>query len=91
MNSLLVTGGAGFIGSDFIEYELRTHPGLRVACFDKLTYAGNLMNLDGALGSPDFRFLRGDSRQVGDYLAGMTDTFAISTHNRLFDRTPDLR
>jgi dGTPase len=31
------------------------------------------------------------ARQVGDYLAGMTDTFAISTHNRLFDQTPDLR
>ena len=31
------------------------------------------------------------ARHVGDYLAGMTDTFAISTHNRLFDRTPDLR
>jgi dGTPase len=31
------------------------------------------------------------ARQVGDYIAGMTDTFAVSTHNRLFDRTPDLR
>ncbi|MBI1955200.1 MAG: GDP-mannose 4,6-dehydratase, partial [Acidobacteria bacterium] len=44
---LLVTGGAGFIGSNFIRYWLREHPGDRIVNVDKLTYAGNLRNLEG--------------------------------------------
>ena len=58
--TILVTGGAGFIGSNFIYYELEKHPEDRVVCLDKLTYAGNLESLEGAMLSPSFRFVRGD-------------------------------
>ena len=56
----LVTGGAGFIGANFIFYWLRTHPGDRVVCVDKLTYAGNLSVLKAALENPAFRFVKAD-------------------------------
>ena len=58
--TILVTGGAGFIGSNFIYYLLKHHPEDRVVCLDKLTYAGNLETLDGALKEQRFRFVRGD-------------------------------
>ena len=51
---LLVTGGAGFIGSNFIRYWLRTHPGDRILNIDKLTYAGNRANLDGLPAAHEF-------------------------------------
>ncbi|HAG56647.1 MAG TPA: dTDP-glucose 4,6-dehydratase, partial [Ruminococcaceae bacterium] len=56
----LVTGGAGFIGSNFVYYELKNHPGDRVVCLDALTYAGNLESLKEAMENPDFRFVKGD-------------------------------
>ena len=58
--TILVTGGAGFIGSNFIYYLLKHHPEDRVVCLDKLTYSGNLETLVGALKEPRFRFVRGD-------------------------------
>lgn len=57
---ILVTGGAGFIGSNFIYHLLSKYPQDRVVCVDKLTYAGNLSTLSGALESPKFRFVRAD-------------------------------
>jgi dTDP-glucose 4,6-dehydratase len=57
---LLVTGGAGFIGSEFVRMTLREHPGDRVTVLDKLTYAGNPRNLDPVRGDPGFRFVHGD-------------------------------
>jgi len=57
---ILVTGGAGFIGANFIYYELNHHPDDRIVCLDALTYAGNLSTLDEALHSQNFRFVRGD-------------------------------
>ena len=45
MNTVLVTGAAGFIGSNFVRYVLTEHPDWRVIVLDKLTYAGNLANL----------------------------------------------
>ena len=60
MIKLLVTGGAGFIGSNFIYYLLDNKPDYDIVCLDKLTYAGNLKTLDEALKSDRFRFVRGD-------------------------------
>jgi dTDP-glucose 4,6-dehydratase len=56
----LVTGGAGFIGSNFIYYYLDKHPEHEVVCFDLLTYAGNLSTLEPLWGNKRFRFLKGD-------------------------------
>jgi dTDP-glucose 4,6-dehydratase len=60
---VLVTGGAGFIGSNFVHHFLRTHPGDHVVVVDMLTYAGNLRNLDGVLDNPRVQFIRLD---IGD-------------------------
>lgn len=57
---ILVTGGAGFIGSNFIHYMMEKHPDYRIICLDKLTYAGNLRNLESALNRENFRFIKGD-------------------------------
>lgn len=56
----LVTGGAGFIGSNFIFYILRKYPDARVVCVDKLTYAGNLSTLSSLLGNPRVLFVKAD-------------------------------
>lgn len=56
--TILVTGGAGFIGSNFVYYLLDNHPGERVVCVDCLTYAGNLSTLESALQNPDFKFYK---------------------------------
>ena len=58
--TIIVTGGAGFIGSNFIFYLLREHPDDRVICLDKLTYAGNLSTLAPVMDKPNFRFVRLD-------------------------------
>ena len=58
--TIIVTGGAGFIGSNFIFYQLASHPEDRVVCLDKLTYAGNLSTLASVMDKPNFRFVRAD-------------------------------
>ena len=58
--TVLVTGGAGFIGANFIFYMLNRRPEDRVVCLDKLTYAGNPDTLTPAMDHPRFRFVRGD-------------------------------
>lgn len=58
--NIIVTGGAGFIGSNFVFYELKNHPADRIICLDKLTYAGNLSTLEPVMDLPNFRFVRGD-------------------------------
>lgn len=58
--TILVTGGAGFIGSNFIHYLIEKYPDYRIICLDKLTYAGNLKNLENVLNKPNFRFVKGD-------------------------------
>ncbi len=57
---ILVTGGAGFIGGNFVYYELKNHTADEIICLDKLTYAGNLETLADAQGNPNFKFIRGD-------------------------------
>jgi dTDP-glucose 4,6-dehydratase len=70
---LLVTGGAGFIGSNFVRYVLSKHPDYQVVNLDKLTYAGNLDNLSDVEDNPNYKFVKGDvcdsqlvNRIVGD-------------------------
>lgn len=58
--TILVTGGAGFIGSNFIFHMMKSHPSYRIVCIDKLTYAGNLSTLKNILTRPQFRFVKED-------------------------------
>ena len=58
--NIIVTGGAGFIGANFVYYELEKHPEDRIICLDKLTYAGNLETLEEAMKNPNFRCVKGD-------------------------------
>ena len=60
MNNILVTGGAGFIGSNFVYYMLKKHPDYRIVCIDALTYAGNLSTLEEAQKNENFRFVKAD-------------------------------
>ena len=87
MARLLVTGGAGFIGSNFVHHWLGKHPGDRVVVLDALTYAGCRENLEDVEQNPDFRFVAGDIRDgalVEDLLRGeRIDTlvhFAAESH-----------
>ena len=57
---ILVTGGAGFIGSSFVRFVLRTQPGVEIINYDLLTYAGNLRNLEEVGSDSRYRFVRGD-------------------------------
>lgn len=82
---LLVTGGAGFIGSNFVLYWLGRHPGDQVTNLDLLTYAGNLENLKPAEGNKSHEFVKGDILDSGlvDGLVGRTDVivhFAAESH-----------
>ena len=58
--TVLVTGGAGFIGSNFIFHQLEAHPEDRIVCLDKLTYAGNLSTLQSVMDHPSFRLVKAD-------------------------------
>lgn len=60
MRKLLITGGAGFIGSNFVHHWLREHAGDRVVVLDALTYAGNLSNLESVRDRSELRFVQGD-------------------------------
>lgn len=82
---LLVTGGAGFIGSNFIRYILRKYPDYHVVNLDKLTYAGNLDNLKDVEGHRNYTFIKGDICDV-NAVSGAADgvdaivNFAAETH-----------
>ena len=58
--NILVTGGAGFIGSNFVFHMLDKYPSYEIVCLDNLTYAGNLSTLDNVMNNPNFQFVKGD-------------------------------
>ncbi|MCL1999357.1 MAG: dTDP-glucose 4,6-dehydratase [Turicibacter sp.] len=58
--TILVTGGAGFIGGNFVHYMLANRPDYRIVCLDLLTYAGNMATLESAIANKNFRFVKGD-------------------------------
>ncbi len=58
--TIIVTGGAGFIGSNFVFHMLEKYPEYRIICLDKLTYAGNLSTLKSVMDNPNFRFVKED-------------------------------
>ncbi|HEX2043697.1 MAG TPA: dTDP-glucose 4,6-dehydratase [Acidimicrobiales bacterium] len=87
--TLLVTGGAGFIGSNFVRYWTATHPDDRVVVYDKLTYAGNRANLD-ALDESRVGFVQGDiadldlaAKVLADEQVDVVVNFAAESHNSL--------
>lgn len=82
---LLVTGGAGFIGSNFVHYILREHPDYEVINLDALTYAGSMENLEGVMDNPRHRFVKGrieDGMLVGGLMEGVdvVINFAAESH-----------
>lgn len=82
---LLVTGGAGFIGSNFILYWIKNHPDDQIKNFDKLTYAGNLENLKEIQDNPNYTFIKGDICNPVEVDAAMQDVdmvvhFAAESH-----------
>jgi dTDP-glucose 4,6-dehydratase len=74
---LLVTGGAGFIGSTFIRYTLSLDKGFSIVNFDKLTYAGNLANLNSVSNNPNYKFLKGDICDVNAVESAMEGCHAV--------------
>ena len=58
--TIIVTGGAGFIGSNFVFHMLNKYPDYRIVCLDCLTYAGNLSTLAPVMDNPTFRFVKED-------------------------------
>ena len=82
---IFVTGGAGFIGSNFIRHVLSLNKGYKIVNFDKLTYAGNLANLESVADHPDYSFVRGsicDTSAVEEAMAGCDTVvhFAAESH-----------
>jgi len=87
VTTYLITGGAGFIGSNFIHYLLARDPAARIINLDKLTYAGNLDNLTDIADNPRYRFVHGDicdlnlvERCMGDGGVSVVVNFAAETH-----------
>lgn len=87
MKNLMVTGGAGFIGSNFVRYMLDKYPGYRITVYDKLTYAGNLDNLLDVKDDPRYSFVQGDicdaetvARTIQTYDIDTIINFAAETH-----------
>jgi dTDP-glucose 4,6-dehydratase len=78
MQNLLITGGAGFIGSNFVHYMLEKYPAYRIVVYDKLTYAGRLENLERARGNPQLAFVRGDICDI-DAVRAAVDEHKIDT------------
>ena len=87
MKNLLITGGAGFIGSNFVRYALKKYADYKIIVYDKLTYAGNLDNLRDVEKNPRYAFVRGDicdaptvERAVREHHIDTIVNFAAETH-----------
>jgi len=87
MKNILVTGGAGFIGSNFVIHMLDQHNEYEIVVYDKLTYAGNLDNLLSVNENPRFKFFKGDicdaelvNRTIVDFGIDTIVNFAAETH-----------
>jgi dTDP-glucose 4,6-dehydratase len=87
MRRILVTGGAGFIGSNFVRMVLSEHPEAFIVNLDKLTYAGNLENLTGFIDHPNHKFVKGDisdgrlvERIIDEYRIDAIVNFAAESH-----------
>lgn len=95
--NILVTGGAGFIGSNFIFHMLGKYPEYRIVCMDKLTYAGNLSTLAPVMANPQFQFIRADicdkeavNRIFTEERPDMVVNFAAESHVDRSIETPDI-
>ncbi|MHC4122645.1 MAG: dTDP-glucose 4,6-dehydratase [Planctomycetota bacterium] len=87
MKTILVTGGAGFIGSNFVRMVLAEHSDCFIVNLDKLTYAGNLENLEGFLHNPNHKFIKGDicngslvEKIINDFKIDSIINFAAESH-----------
>lgn len=87
MRNLMVTGGMGFIGSNFVRYMLRQHPDYHIVVYDKLTYAGNPDNLRDVANDPRYAFAQGDicdanrvRETIRQYQVDTLVNFAAETH-----------
>ncbi|GIK55899.1 MAG: dTDP-glucose 4,6-dehydratase [Chloroflexi bacterium] len=87
MKNLMVTGGAGFIGANFVLYMLQKYPAYRIVVYDKLTYAGNLDNLLAVQADPRYHFVQGDicdaalvERTIQEQAIDTIVNFAAETH-----------
>jgi dTDP-glucose 4,6-dehydratase len=87
MRNLLVTGGAGFIGANFVHHMLQKYPDYTITVYDKLTYAGNMDNLKPVADDPRLRFVQGDIADAAAVEAALRDhdidtlvNFAAETH-----------
>ena len=96
MKNLLVTGGAGFIGSNFVRYVLRKYQQYNLVVYDKLTYAGNLDNLRDVEDDQRYTFVRGDIKDreaveqaIGEYRIDTIINFAAESHVDRSILTPD--
>lgn len=83
---LLITGGAGFIGSNFIRYYLKAHPEDKILNLDKLTYAGHQESLNDVEKNPNYKFIKGDITNPNDVAEAMDKVdivvnFAAESHN----------
>lgn len=95
--NLLITGGAGFIGSNFVRYMLENHPDYKIVNLDLLTYAGNLENLKGLEDNPNYKFIQGDIGDLEKNMNLLRDekidvivNFAAESHNGRAMVEPDI-
>jgi dTDP-glucose 4,6-dehydratase len=99
MSTVFVTGGCGFIGSNFIRHLLQSDAGVRIVNFDALTYAGNLANLADIASDPRYRFVKGDITDRAAVLAALAEgtdaliNFAAESHvdRSILDSGPFVR